>query len=278
MTAEVPEPPPQAPKRPRRLGRVVRVALLVLTFLLLAASIAANMLLVGEATRDYRRISDTRLDPYGLKHPDFPPDRSAPASSTSPGAGSAALPVVLFFGDSRAKQWPFPAVAGYRFVNRGIGDQTTEQVRGRFDAHVAPLSPRVVLVEAGINDLKAIPLLPYRREEIVADCKANLRQIVRRARDGGAVVIVSTIFPPGKVPLERRTVWSPEVEKAVEEVNAEIRGWAGEGVFVLDGWKLLEDHGKLRDGYGVDTLHLSARGYEVLNAELTKLLEAARAR
>ena len=80
------------------------------------------------------------------------------------------------------------------------------------------------MVEAGINDLKAIPLLPRRRDQIVSDCKANLRQIVRRSREGGAVVIVSTIFPPGKVPLERRMVWSPEIEKAVEEVNSELRG------------------------------------------------------
>ena len=72
-------------------------------------------------------------------------------------------------------------------MNRGVFGQTTAQVLGRFDAHAAPLLPRVVVLQVGINDLKAIPLLPHRRDEIVADCKANLREIVRRSTDAGAI-------------------------------------------------------------------------------------------
>lgn len=256
---DAPVPPP---RRPRRLLRPLLLALLLLAF---AASGILNVLLYRRADLNYRRLSEAQLDPYGLKHPDFPPDAAGP--STRPDS-----PVVVFFGDSRARAWPAPAVPGVRFVNLGIANQTTEQVRGRFDAHVAPLSPRVVVVQAGINDLKAIPLLPGRRDEIVADCKANLRDVVRRAMAGGAVVVVTTIFPPGDVPLDRRPVWSPDIERAVEEVNADLRTLASDRVIVLDAWKLLEDHSRLRDGYGLDTLHLNARGYEVLNAELSKLL------
>jgi lysophospholipase L1-like esterase len=181
---------------------------------------------------------------------------------------------VLFFGDSRARDWTAPNVPGYRFVNRGIGGQTTEQVRGRFDAHVAPLSPWIVVLQAGINDLKAIPLLPARRDQIVADCKANLRNIVSRARSAGATVIVTTIFPPGEVSLERRPIWSSDVGKSVEEVNADLRTLAGEGVVILDAWKLLEANGRLRDGLGIDTLHLNSKGYDVLNGELEKMIRA----
>ena len=247
---------------PRWRGwRFVAPGLLALS---LVASLAGNILLYQQADESYRRLSEVELDPYGLKHAKFPAD--SPAGSD--------LPVVLFFGDSRAMYWPAPTVAGCRYVNRGIGGQTTEQVRGRFAANVTPVSPRIMVLQAGINDLKAIPLLPYRRDQIIADCKANLHEIVKRAVDGGAIVVVSTVFPPGKVPLERKLEWSPEVEKAVEEVNADLRTLASDRVIVFDAWKTLEDHGQLRDGYGLDTLHLSAAGYAALNPELGKILNA----
>jgi len=249
----------------RRVRRFIAPGLLLIA---LIASLAGNVRLYQQADENYRRVSETELDPYGLKHSHFPPD--------SPIGAGKELPVVLFFGDSRALYWPAPGVAGYRCVNRGIGGQTTEQVRGRFDANVTPLSPRVIVLQAGINDLKAIPLLPWRRDQIVADCKANLHEIVKRSVDGGAIVVVSTVFPPGKVPLERKLEWSPEVEQAVEEVNADLRALASERVTVFDAWKILEDHGQLRDGYGLDTLHLSPAGYAALNAELEKVLEGLR--
>jgi GDSL-like lipase/acylhydrolase family protein len=224
--------PIDAPPRVRR--RVLRPLLIAFVLLALAASVVCNVILYRRADSNYRSLSEVQLDPYGLKHPGFAPDPPPVAADAR-----ERLPVLVFLGDSRARQWPAPRIPGWRFVNRGVGGQTTEQLRGRFDAHVAPLSPRVVVVQGGVNDLKAIPLFPGRRDEIVADCKANLRDLVRRARGGGAVVIVTTIFPTGPVPLERRTVWSPDIERAVEEVNADLRGLATDGVLVLDAWKLL---------------------------------------
>jgi lysophospholipase L1-like esterase len=131
-----------------------------------------------------------------------------------------------------------------------------------------------VIVQAGINDLKVIGALPGRRDEIVSDCKANLRAIVRRAKECGAAVIVSTIFPTGDVQMEQRLIWSPEIDKAVVEVNADVQAMAADRVVVLDAWKILEDRGRLRREYGIDTLHLSRRGYEALNAELERILRS----
>lgn len=258
MPADVNDDPP-APRRRRPV--LLRRLLFALLLALLCASIASSVLLYRQANENYVQLSQAQLDPYGLKHPGFVV-RGRPEHVTR----------VVFFGDSRARDWPAPQVAGCTVINRGIGGQTTEQVRGRIDAHVIPLKPCVVVVQAGINDLKAIPLFPQRRDEIVADCKANLREIVRRCTNDGLPVIITTIFPPGHVPLQRRMVWSPEIEKAVEEVNADLRALAGEHVVVLDAWKLLEDHGQLRSGLGLDTLHLNARGYQALNVALEKIL------
>jgi lysophospholipase L1-like esterase len=264
----LPPIPHGAPDRARR--RFLRPFLLALVLLAFACSVVCNVILYQRLNENYRTLNEVQLDPYGLKHPDFPGDPPAPASDAD-----GPLPVVVFCGDSRARQWPAPRAAGWRFVNRGVGGQTTEQLRGRFDAHVASLSPRVVVVQGGVNDLKAIPLFPHRRDRIVADCKANLREIVSRARAGGATtVIVTTVFPTGPVPLERRAVWSPEIERAVEEVNDDLRRSATDGVLVLDAWKLLTHSGRLRADYAADTLHLTPRAYDVLNAELEKVLRS----
>jgi lysophospholipase L1-like esterase len=251
-----------APERPRQPWH--RTVLSGGMLLVLALSLTVNVLLYRRAELNYMLLTETQLDPYGLRHPDFPPD-----AASGPAHG---LPLVVFLGDSRARDWPAPSVAGYRFISRGVGGQTTAQVRGRFDEQVAPRAPRVVVLQAGINDLKSIGVLPHRRDEIVADCKANLRALVERARAGGATVILTTIFPPGPVSPERRTVWSPEIERAVEDVNADVRTLEGDHVVVLDAWSILQQHGRLRNGYGLDTLHLNARGYAALNIELTRLL------
>ncbi|MDB5295007.1 MAG: hypothetical protein JWO31_990 [Phycisphaerales bacterium] len=78
-----------------RTRKVLRPLLLVLIALVLAASVACNVLLYRLADLSYRRLSEAQLDPYGLKHPDFAAD--APAGRAGDG-----LPAVVFFGDSRA--------------------------------------------------------------------------------------------------------------------------------------------------------------------------------
>lgn len=210
-----------------------------------------------------RRAAELRLDPLGLEHPDF--------AETAPAAPGDRL--VLLLGDSRAYRWPVPVVSGHAFVNRGIPDQSTEQILARFDAHVAPVHPAVVVLQAGINDLKSIPLLPARRDEIVARCKQNLRALVARSRALGAQVVITTIFPTGEVALVRRPIWSDAIGIAVREVNDDLRTLAGSGVQVIDAWKLLENgQGELRPELGLDTLHLSARGYQLLDVELVSAL------
>lgn len=205
------------------------------------------------------------LDPLGLDYHDTVP---GPQSSSA-----SDLVLVTFFGDSRAASWPAPEVDAFEFVNRGIGAQTSEQAALRFDYHVKPLHPVVVVVQVGVNDLKTIPLFPERKESIVSDCKNNIRQIVERSTDLGAVVVVSTIFPVGEVPIERRLFWSDEVALAIDEVNVYIRSLEREGAIVLDAYSILADENGVTDsGCSRDLLHLNDAGYARLNNELVHVL------
>jgi lysophospholipase L1-like esterase len=238
---------------------------LLVCLVALVLSLVFNAILFLQAKYYYLQLNETNLDPLGLNA--FSADslpQSLPATSTA---------TVVFFGDSRAAQWSVPAnFKGFSFVNRGINNQTSAQVLGRFDKHVVPLRPNIIVVQVGINDLKTIPLFPERKAAIIANCKANIQQLVTRSVNSGATVILTTIFPTGPVPLTRQPFWSPDIAQAVSEVNAYLYSLKARNVVILDAYSLLAHKGQVQSNYVRDTLHLNENGYKVLNQELTKVL------
>jgi lysophospholipase L1-like esterase len=243
---------------------LVRTAFVVLGVLLIA-SLWANYQLYQESSGNYRDLHRVRLDPFGLSVFEDE-DPKAPAT--------AGLPLVVFYGDSRAAEWLAPDLPQFTFVNRGIGSQTTAQVLGRFDQDIAPLRPDYLVVQVGINDLKTIPLFPSQADAIVQNTKENIETLVQRSLSAGVdQVILTTIFPIGAVPLERQLVWSNDVAAAVEEVNAFLATLAGERVIVMETAPILAaENGMIQETYSRDTLHLNGEGYAALNATLVKTL------
>jgi lysophospholipase L1-like esterase len=238
----------------------------VVVGVLLVASLWANWLLYQESNGNYRDLNRVRLDPLGLR---------VFATEDPEAARAGGLPVVVFYGDSRAAEWTAPeGLTGYHFINRGIGAQTTTQILGRFAQDVAPLQPEVVILQAGINDLKTLPLFPDDAAWIVQNTKDNLARMVALAREAGAQqVILTTIFPSGAIPLERQLVWSPAVGEAVDEVNRYITSLEQEGVTIMATAPILADaSGVVAGTYSRDALHLNAAGYAALNQELARLL------
>jgi lysophospholipase L1-like esterase len=239
----------------------------------IAGSLLLNFALFGQAKKYYLELNQTRLDPVGLSY--FPAQDVARTDSLR----------VVFFGDSRAASWIFPSLppasgsGDYAFINRGIPSQTSVQTVQRFSAHVRPLKPDVVVVQVGINDLKTIALFPERRESIRADCRANIKQIVEESRKLGAVVLLTTIFPVGEVPLARKPFWSDAIAVSVKELNAYIATLAenktdDDKIFLLDAFSLLADtRGMMSQEYSLDELHLNEQGYRVLNQALMPLID-----
>jgi lysophospholipase L1-like esterase len=251
-----------AETRRGRPGFSGRVAWAVLAALLVL-SLGANAVLGSSALAYFASMLDVRLDPVGLKV--YEAER---AKDPPPG------PVLLFFGDSRALMWTEPdSLAGFHVVNRGIGFQSTAQIAMRIDSDVVPLHPSVVVLEAGVNDLKAIAQLPARRAEIVADCESNLERIVNACRRAGATVVVVSIFDIGDVSLWKRPFWSDSVSAAVREVNAFLPRLAGPKVLFFDAAPVLGGPGgRVEHDYQLDYLHLSPAGYRALDGRLVPLL------
>ncbi len=181
------------------------------------------------------------------------------------------LPLAVFFGDSRARDWPAPECTPFSFLNRGIGGNTVTQVYERIEEQISPLKPAAIILQVGINDLKMIPLSPENREPIVAVCKATTQRIVEALVHLGSIVILTTIFPTGEAPAER--VWSDDVSVAVAEVNRYLCSLAGDRVNLLDAHAaLLDSDGNIRREYSRDLMHLNQAGYARLNVELAAVL------
>lgn len=232
----------------------------------LMISVGLNYIFYQIGEGYYKLLSRARLDPLGLA--DYPVGDDA----TLP-AGEGRMRVV-FFGDSRAYQWPAPEdLDGMEFINRGIGSQTSAQVLGRYDAHVRPLSADVIVIQVGINDLKTIPILAEQKQRIVEQCKANIEEIVRKSLAMDQTVILTTIIPEGRVPVERRPFWSNEVEAATNEVNRFLYTLEGKQVILLNTARVLaNEDGKVRSEYSRDLLHLNDQGYAALNEALVIIL------
>lgn len=232
--------------------------------LLLSGSLAANGYLFALSNEYYTSSHEIRLDPLGLSY------FSDKAITIEPNK-----PTAVFFGDSRAEQWPNPdGLEQIQFVNRGIGAQTSAQIHGRMQAHLRPLQPDIIILQLCINDLKTIPLFPEQKAQIVQNCQNNIQDIVEQAQAMDTAVILTTVFPVGSYPPERRLYWSNEINTAVTEVNEFIHTLEAESVLVLDAYALLEDgHGRLHPDFAADELHLNQTGYAQLNEALVALLD-----
>jgi lysophospholipase L1-like esterase len=240
----------------------------VLVLVAIAGSILLNVALFGQAKKYYLELNETRLDPLGLS---YFPVAAQDVASTDPFR-------VVFFGDSRAANWIAPNLDADEVINRGISSQTSVQAVQRFSYHVRPLKPDVVVIQVGINDLKTIALFPERREAIETACRANIKQIVEDSQQLGAVVVLTTIFPVGEVPLARKPVWSDAIAVSVKELNAYIATLAenktgNDKTLVFDAFSLLADsRGMMLQKYSLDELHLNEQGYRVLNQALMPLI------
>ena len=232
---------------------------------LLAVSLLFNYVLYKQGQHFHLQLNATRLDPIGLSV-----DPATPPNNPEKKAISKRM---VFFGDSRIAEWTQPEITGYEFLNRGIGGQTSAQILMRYDAHVMPLAPDIVLIQAGVNDLKTIPLFPEQQDKILSDVQNNLLKITQKAVDQGTTVILTTIFPVGNVPLERRPFWSEDVESALVEANAFISSLQDEHVVIFDAYSILVgENGKIQPQYSRDLLHLNQEGYKILNQELAQFI------
>lgn len=97
---------------------------------------------------------------------------------------------VIFLGDEITEKWEpfFPGKSNY--LNRGISGQTSPQMLVRFQQDVVALKPKVVIIQAGSNDLAG--LTGPATEGSIAD---HFMSMVQLAKANGIQVVLASVTP-----------------------------------------------------------------------------------
>ena len=167
---------------------------------------------------------------------------------------------VVFYGNSITEVWAknFPTMfPGKPYIGRGISGQTTPQMLVRFNQDVVALTPKVVVILAGTNDI-AGNTGPSTIEMI----ENNLRSMAEIAKANRIRVVMSSVLPVYDYP------WRPGLEPApkIMKLNAWMKDYAAKtGAIYLDYHSAMQDvrHG-LPPELASDGVHPTEAGYRVM--------------
>lgn len=190
--------------------------------------------------------------------------------ATSP---SESLPTVMLIGDSRMAQWGLPELAHCRVVNAGTPGYTTAQTRSCLPLLLDQFHPKIVVLQAGINDLKFLGLRPGMRSEIVSLALSNIVAMADECAGHHCKVLLLEIWPASQPSLARRLVWNQTISTATVQLNEELRSLDSDrnGIHVVN----LFDDAKLnpRNEFYRDTLHFKQSAYELITPVLKRDLD-----
>jgi len=182
--------------------------------------------------------------------------------------------LVLLMGDSRVAQWhPAPRVRGACVVNIGIPGITSAQCLLAAEAELERLSPRVIVLQIGINDIKAVGAFPEAGEAILAATVENVRTLANLAAKHDCRLVLTSVIAPGDPEFLRYFVWSGVVYDFVTALNARLGNLESHGAYWLECNMFLSHNGKIRHEFSVDCFHLNHAAYEAINVRLEPLLE-----
>jgi lysophospholipase L1-like esterase len=201
------------------------------------------------------------------------PSSNVFAESNAKLPGKGLKPRIVLIGDSRIAQWPPNVWDGHwEIVNRGVVGETTAQLTKRFQPDAVALSPDVIVIESGINDLVAASFLGrVARRAAVARTAESLRELAKAGVESGSCVFVATVIPPAQPDILRLPVWRNSIRTLVAEVNAELRQSRFLGKAEISDFSVVLgalDDKTLPEVYRVDTLHMNELAYEQLTAAL----------
>lgn len=173
---------------------------------------------------------------------------------------------IVFMGNSITEGWKNIRpnfFANKPYVNRGISGQTTPQMLLRFRQDVVNLSPSVVTILAGINDI-AGNTGPSTIEMIFN----NIVSMAEIAKANNIKVILCSVLPAYDFP------WRPGLEPAqkVIKLNVLLKSYAKKHHLVYVDYfsAMVNKSNGLKDELGTDGVHPNEAGYKIMEPILEK--------
>lgn len=182
-----------------------------------------------------------------------------PGKSQMKGAKMKARAV--FMGNSITEVWmgvhPDFFTAN-NYINKGISGQTTPQFVNRFRKDVIDLSPEVVVINGGINDISEL------FEEYNAGYTFGcIREMAEMADSAGIKVILTSVLPVSHIPWNKNITDAPE---KISQLNKAIHTYALEKGFGYADYysQMVNEQGGIIESYTSDGVHVTAPGYDVM--------------
>jgi lysophospholipase L1-like esterase len=236
-----------------------------LAAVLLAASIATNLLLARALYDSFAKLQFARIFPLG-----YVPEQTTPGDNPTPGHS------LSLWGDSRAFLWDKAALDDTLTVrDYAHGGITSSQLVLQLGSQPTAYTDYAVM-QIGINDLHPLGVFGGYKQQIVEQLKHNILLARDALLERSGVVVLTTLFPPDRPPLSRRLAWDPAMLQYVREVNDAIRqATDGKRVLLLDAHALLSDADAYLAAAFIDSdffVHVNHEAYSRLNERLKQLV------
>lgn len=183
---------------------------------------------------------------------------------------------VVFMGNSITENWGKMDSDFFKrndYISRGIGGQVSSQMLVRFREDVIDLHPRVVVIEAGTNDI-AENRGPISLENVFG----NIVSMCELAKANGIKVVIGSVLPASDFSWHRGL----EPAEKIKTLNRMLAAYAREHHIVyVDYWSALvmDDQKGMKPELTLDGLvHPNLRGYMVMEPLVKEGIEKALAR
>jgi lysophospholipase L1-like esterase len=187
---------------------------------------------------------------------------------------------VVFMGDSITDIWGRPGLGeffpGKPYVNRGISGQTTPQMLIRFRPDVIHLSPKVVVILAGTNDL-AGNTGPMTLDMI----EDNLASMAELARAHGIRVVLASLLPVSDYGHGRNGEPVRQTERRKPDQIKALNEWLkkystdNDHTYLDYFTSMVDEVGMLKKELSDDGLHPNGKGYAIMQPLAEKAIAIA---
>ena len=180
---------------------------------------------------------------------------------------------VVFMGNSITEGWvnthpDFFKTNGY--IGRGISGQTSYQFLLRFREDVINLSPALVVINAGTNDV-AENTGAYNEDYTFG----NIASMAELAKANKIKVILTSVLPAAEFPWRREIKDAPQ---KIQSLNARIEAYAKANKIPFVNYyqpMVVGENKALNPQYTKDGVHPTGEGYDIMEALIKQAIEKA---